>query len=64
MNTKPFIPSPSLLLSMIASAEAKFAADREQATLKAEAQADQRACRAFDAEVRARHYARIQRGAA
>ena len=54
-TAKPFTPSSQLLLTMIASAEAKFEAAREQAALKLEAQADARAAKAWEAEVAARH---------
>lgn len=51
---KPFIPSSSLLLSMIKAAESKFEADRQQSALRAEARADERAARGWMAEVEAK----------
>jgi len=56
MNTthKPFTPSSTLLLSMIASAEAKFAGDREQTLLRKEAREEARSLRAWNAEVEAK----------
>jgi len=59
---KLFEPSSSMLNVMIARAEAKFDAAREQAMLRAEAAEDARSARAWDAEVKARHYFRIQHG--
>jgi hypothetical protein len=44
---KPFIPSSSTLLAMIAVAEAKCDADREQARLRKAARAEQRMVRAL-----------------
>jgi hypothetical protein len=55
MGNKVFEPSSEKLLAMIRSAEAKFDADREQATMRAEAMAERRMARAWEAEVAARH---------
>jgi hypothetical protein len=52
--TKPFTPSSTLLLHMIASAEAKFEAAREQAALRKEAREAEQAARWMAAEVAAR----------
>lgn len=60
---KPFTPSGTDLDNMIASAMAKCDASVEQARLKREAREEARAARAWGAEVKARFYARIQRGA-
>jgi hypothetical protein len=44
--SKLFVPSSSLLLSMIKAAETKFEGDREQAILRKEAHEEARAVRA------------------
>jgi hypothetical protein len=59
-----FTPSSTDLLAMIASAERKFAHAQEQAILKKEAQESAISARAWDAEVKARFYFRIQHGLA
>jgi hypothetical protein len=56
--TKPFIPSSSTLLAMIARAEAKCDADREQTILRNEAREIERAVRAATAEAVAKSRAR------
>lgn len=62
--TKPFIPSSSKLNEMIASAEVKFAAAREQALLREEARAADLRVRALVNADKARFYRRIQHGIA
>lgn len=64
MSNTHFQPSPRLLMAQISAAEARFEAAREQASLRAEAEAERRAARAHEAEVKARYYARIQHGIA
>lgn len=59
---KPFIPSSYLLEQMIASAEAKFEASREQSRLRREAQREEREVRAQVNAVKARYYHSIQLG--
>jgi hypothetical protein len=59
---KLFTPSSTLLLNMIASAEAKFAGDREQAALRKEAREERRILRAISRAARGRYYNAIQRG--
>lgn len=59
---KHFTPSSSLLLAMIANAEAKFDADREQSLLRDEARAADRRVRALVNADKARFYRRIQHG--
>ncbi len=54
MSTKLFVPSSTLLLTMIKAAEAKFEADRRQSALRAEAREDERAARQWIAEVAAK----------
>ena len=53
-----FAPSSHLLSIMIASAEAKFAADRDQALARKEAEDLARAERAWVAEAKAKSFAR------
>lgn len=55
-----FTPSSSMLLAMIASANSKCDADREQMLLRKEARALTAHVRAWEAQVAARHYARLQ----
>ena len=61
-TNKPFTPSPSLLLAQIASAEARFDADRERSLLREEARAADRRVRALVNADKARFYRRIQHG--
>jgi hypothetical protein len=50
---KLFTPSSTDLINMIKAAEARFAADREQALLRKEAREDDRVARAWAAEAEA-----------
>lgn len=57
---KPFTPSSNMLLAMIASAEAKFEADREQALLRKEARDMERYVRAETNAAKARFFRSLQ----
>lgn len=60
--TKPFTPSSWLLEQQIARAMKACDHDIEQQRLAREAAKEARIARAWEAEAKARYYARIQRG--
>lgn len=56
---KTFVSNSATLETMMRNAMARFDADREQATLASEYRADNRATRAWSADLRAKHYRKI-----